>query len=152
MQDALEACRSLHARFDAGDGFCSLRSVGVALLYPFGRISFSLAALFSVLLLLSCCKSEFSVLVHRGFWAAKLIGLAANLATIRRLVPRLAHLDPTVDASDAPPTIQAALPLRPLATTAAARPVKHTKATHRRTTPAPLPRLLALHSGSSGRC
>lgn len=41
------------------------------------RISFSLAALFSVLLLLSCCKSEFSVLVHRGFWAAKLVGLAA---------------------------------------------------------------------------
>ena len=40
------------------------------------RISFSLAALFSVLLLLSCCKSEFSVLVHRGFWAAKLVGLA----------------------------------------------------------------------------
>ena len=29
MQAALEACRSLHTRFDGGDGYCSVRSVGV---------------------------------------------------------------------------------------------------------------------------
>ena len=32
MEDALEACRGLHSRFDTGDGLCSLRSAGVIIL------------------------------------------------------------------------------------------------------------------------
>ena len=40
------------------------------------RVSFVLAALYGVLMVLTSCASSFAVYVHRGFWYAKALGLA----------------------------------------------------------------------------
>jgi len=53
------------------------------------RISFSLFSLFVVMLLVSSCKSRFSVFAHRGFWFAKI------LSTILVLVGCLVRTDHT---------------------------------------------------------
>lgn len=43
------------------------------------RVSFTLAAFFLGMLLLTCCATRFSVRAHRGFWWAKLVFLAGLL-------------------------------------------------------------------------